>query len=132
MNLALEVVSNPIYNIKVLYLVQSNQAVDDVALRLAVKAATCGLNGKNIVRARTLVTEKTEVYKYFNAQEQPAARIATDSFLAEFSTLSYLAKLVHDRVNVRKRGDPRLTLKNMLLLKPCRTPCTRPETTQPG
>jgi hypothetical protein len=111
---ALEVISNPDTKNKVLYLVESNAAVDDVALRMRTQAEVAGIKGKSIIRAYTLKVEKTEVYQYFDTQGKPQERFqVTDSFVAELATLGFLNVLATDYKTKRARGDPRRVLTDM-------------------
>ena len=114
LSLATEVMSNPIRT-QVLYTVESNKAVDDVALRLEALCTEYGLR-KSIIRAYSLKGEKSQVYKYFDDQLGPQTRYAiSDTFVTEFATVAYLAELNKSTQAIRDRGDPRRTLQDMSL-----------------
>jgi hypothetical protein len=61
-NHGLETVSNPNCDQNILYVVESNAAVDDVTLRFQRAADEHNLSDLQILRAHTLKDEKTEVY----------------------------------------------------------------------
>jgi hypothetical protein len=65
---AIKIVSNPDSNCKILYIVESNPVVDDVALCIHNLADKHGLSYKQIIRVYTLKDEKSKVYKYFDTQ----------------------------------------------------------------
>ena len=90
----LEVISNPDTTNRILYLIKSNPAVNDIALQLHTRATKCSLAYKTIIQAYILKSKKTEVYYYFNNQNQSQERFqVTDKFIAHFSTLIYLNQL---------------------------------------
>ena len=104
---AIKIVSNPTKKQQILYLVESNPAVDDVASRLRDLADKNGLSHKEIIRAHTLKDEKTEVYKYFDHQGQPQQRFqVSDAFVAQFTALDYLRSISLEHQATRTRGDP--------------------------
>jgi DNA replication protein DnaC len=53
-NIGIEIISNPDVRNTLLYIVESNPAVDDIAMRLRQQADAAGLQNKNIIRAHTL------------------------------------------------------------------------------
>jgi superfamily I DNA and/or RNA helicase len=59
---AIEIVSTPNNQQKILYIVESNPAVDNIALRIRDLADKNSLSHKEIICAYTLKDEKTEVY----------------------------------------------------------------------
>jgi RecA/RadA recombinase len=106
-NTAVEVQSNPDAKNRVLYFVESNRAVDDVALRW-VETSKRAEQKKNILRAHTLKGEKSQVYRYFDKQGKAQERWAvSDSFVAEFAAFSFLEELSRAHCEVRSRSDPR-------------------------
>ncbi|KIM96281.1 hypothetical protein OIDMADRAFT_58618 [Oidiodendron maius Zn] len=111
---ALEIISNPEVKNTALLLVDSNAAVDDIALRMRTRANALGMEAKVILRAHTLKAEKREVYRYFDPQGKPQKRFqVSDEFVAEFATLGLLNKLDMDYKATRARGDPRRVLVEM-------------------
>ncbi len=69
-SLAVETMSNPDCKNQILYTVESNKPVDEVALRMDKMCKDNQLN-KKIIRAHTLKGEKSEGYKYFDRQHSP-------------------------------------------------------------
>lgn len=113
-NHGLETVSNPKRDQKILYVVESNAAVDDVALRFRRAADENDLSGLQILRAHTLKDEKTEVYNYFDTQGQAQQRFqVSDTFVAQFSALALLTSISLKHRTTRVRGDPRRVLRDM-------------------
>jgi hypothetical protein len=116
MSTALEIISNPTVRHQILYLVESNLAVDDVAMRLATLACTSGLGHKKVVRLHTVNSEKTEAYRYYDAPPQARHSFqASDEFVAEFAMLGYLTNITSGYQEARARGDPRRVLHDMSL-----------------
>lgn len=115
LNITTEIIANPDQKHQILYTVDSNLAVDDVALRLQRMVSATGLT-KKIIRAHTLVTEKAEVYKSYDAQQRLQNRFqAPDALVTEFATLAYLSSLTESHFANRDKGDPRYALSSMSL-----------------
>ena len=115
-NHGLETVSNPNRDQKILYVVESNAAVDDVTLRFRRAADENNLSDLQVLRAHTLNGEKTEVYNYFDTQGQAQQRFqVSDTFVAQFSALTLLTSISLQYRATRARGDPRRVLRDMSL-----------------
>jgi hypothetical protein len=116
LSLATEVMSNPDTKMSVMYLVDSNRAVDDAAQRWQNTSNSAGLN-KRIIRLHSLKGEKGHVYRYYsNPQDKPQQRFQIPDTLAnEFAAIAYLHNLSQEHVTVRARGDPRRVLETMSL-----------------
>ncbi|RDL30684.1 uncharacterized protein BP5553_10029 [Venustampulla echinocandica] len=111
--LAKDVMSNPSGKSQILYTVESNKAVDDVALRLDKLCKGHGLE-KKILRGHTLKGEKNSMYKLFADPTRDEERYQIDNaFVAQLSTIAYLAKLSRNHKGKRAQSDPRHVLADM-------------------
>ena len=115
MSLCVNVLSNPDQRNQVLYTIENNQAVDDVALRLHAMVEKNGLK-KKIIRAHALKGEKSEVYKYYDQQGRQQNRYTvSEALFNEFTTVAHLARISQHVDERRSRGDPRRILAHMSL-----------------
>lgn len=114
MSTAMEIISNPSDRNQILYVVESNKAVDDVAMRLTAIAKKAGLGHKKIIRAHSVNSENIQLSLDSESQVQLCSQ-ASDNFVTEFATLAYLAKLTTDHRNARASPDPRRVLHDMSL-----------------
>jgi hypothetical protein len=116
MSTAIEIISNPKTRNQILYVVESNLAVDDVAVRLSAMAKESGLGNKRIIRAHQLNSEQSEVFRCFKTQDAvPQGDQVSDQFLSEFANRAYFANLAKYHRDTHPSGDRRRVLVEMSL-----------------
>jgi superfamily I DNA/RNA helicase len=115
--LTAEILSNPTVRNQVLYAVETNKAVDEVALRLEKVLSRAGLQRK-ILRLHSLPGEKSAMYPLYNQQNKPKERYFDEEFdvmATQLALVAYLHKMSDDYKAMRARGDPRRILDSMSL-----------------
>ncbi|TAQ88734.1 hypothetical protein B7494_g2949 [Chlorociboria aeruginascens] len=110
---ATEIISNPNNINRVLYAVETNEAVDEVALEFE-RLITRSKLKKKLIRLHSLPGEKSAVYPLYDKQEQLQDRY-TDVLLSQLSVEEYISTLSDNYKVVRARGDPRRVLTRLSL-----------------
>ncbi len=105
---ATEIISNPTTHNQILYIVETNRAVDKVATRFEDIFSVNKIT-KNMVRLHSLPAEKSAVCSLDDTQPKEMSRYIeeTDLLLIELAMVSYLDQLSSNYCVARADGDPR-------------------------